>query len=136
MSWSRRRRTKYATVYRDKRTVNVNLMCFNVKSRQVLLTQSAYSGFVSVSVICATSPELPWIWISMDISMDIVQCTALKCMAVKEVFQRLLGQLLPASSKNVVQKAIKLFARYATTAFRYVRTLSRSATDSVTTGIK
>ena len=56
---------------------------------------------------------------SVDISMDIVQCTPLKCMPVK-VFQRLLGQLMPASSKNVVQKAIKLFVRYATTAFRYV----------------
>ena len=51
-------------------------------------------------------------------------------------FQRLLGQLLPASSKNVVQKAIKLFVRHATTAFRHVRTLSRSATDSVTTGVE
>jgi len=37
---------------------------------------------------------------SVDISMDIVQCTPLKCMPVKEVFQRLLGQLLPASSKQ------------------------------------
>jgi len=48
----------------------------------------------------------------MDISMDIVKCTPLKCMPVKEVFQRLLGQLLPASSKNVAQKAIKLFVRH------------------------
>jgi len=48
---------EYATVHRDKRTVNVNLMCFNLQSRQVLVTQAAYSRFVSisVSVICATS---------------------------------------------------------------------------------
>ena len=37
---------------------------------------------------------------TVDISMDIVQCTPLKCMPVKEVFQRLLGQLLPASRKK------------------------------------
>jgi len=67
---------------------------------------------------------------TVDISMDIVQYTALKCIAVKEVFQRLLGQLLPASSKNLAQKAIKLFVRYAIAAFRYVRTLSRSATGT------
>ena len=46
---------------------------------------------------------------TVDISMDIVQCTALKCIAVKEVFQHLLGQLLLARSKNVVKKAIKLY---------------------------
>jgi len=72
---------------------------------------------------------------TVDISMDIVQCTPLKCMPAKEVFQRLLGQLLPASRKNVVQKAIKLFVRYATAAIRYVQTLSRRATDSVTSGV-